>query len=234
MSEPDSSASPVQSGAGSRETGAGSRLARLRRDPFAWMLVIGLALVTLSVPLFRREPPAPAPIGDMPAWAFRDAGGRLTESASLAGRTYLFVLVSSACEASCARVGRDLARMEDLFARVEADVTIVTLDVTAADPAATRQFLARSGATAGAWLGLTSHGAAPQAPCDLVRATFAKLRRVQVPCERLHDLADDPHALLVDGQARIRACIRLDREGLDETFHRALAIVENRPVETTP
>jgi len=174
---------------------------QLKRDPFAWALVAGIVLVTLSVPFFRHEPPAPAPIADMPAWTLTDASGAVATSAALAGRTYVLVLTDPRCTGTCARIAGDLATMHEMFLKLEADVAIVRIDVAA-------------------------H---PDATCAFVKATFARLRRIQVPCERLHDLADDPHALIVDGQGRIRSIIRLDRPGLDETFHRALAVEENRP-----
>lgn len=207
-----------------------SRWRRWRRDPYLWAFLIGAAIVTLSVPFFRRVPPAPAPIADMPAWRLLDASGRVVDSASLRGRTYLLVLVDGACQGSCARVGRDLARMEKALREIRADVLIVTVDVGAGAGAAAgwTAFLERSGGQAEGWLAL---GADPAAACALAQQAFARVRGLNVPCERVHDLADDPHALIVDQDGRIRASIRLDREGLDETFHRSLAVLEKRLIE---
>lgn len=208
---------------------------RLKRYPFALAFVVGILLVTLSVPLFRREPGSPTPIGDMPPWSFVDEAGASVTSVSMAGRTHVLVLVSSTCEGSCARIGRDLALMESLFADVKANVAIVTVDISGADAAGVAAFRERSGGKRsaregqGGWIALS---AAPAAACTLAQESLARVRHIQVPCERLHDLADDPHALIVDGKGRIRACIRLDRDGLDETLHRSLAVVEDRPIET--
>ena len=207
-----------------------SRWQWLKRYPYASAFVVGIVLVTLSVPFFRRVPRAPAPIGTMPAWTFQDAAGHDVASTSLGGRTYLFVLTSATCEGSCARVGRDLALMQGLLAKVKADASIVSVDIGGGG-AALGSYLTRSGGQPEGWLAL---GGSPESACAVARASFAKVRRIELPCERLHDLTDDPHALIVDGQGSIRACIRLDREGLDEAFHRMLAVVENRPVEQAP
>lgn len=207
-----------------------SRLPRPLRNPYLLGFLVGAALVTASVPLFRSVPPAPAPIGDMPAWSLTDPTGRDVGSASLAGRTYVIVLAGSRCRGPCARARQELVRLSDRFAAVGAEMPIVVVEVDFDDAIAgirpRGDDLERP-----PWI---VAGGSRERTCALAQASFARIRGIRLACEQVHALAHDPHSLIVDGQGRIRASIRLDAAGLDETFHRGLAVLEKRPLAPAP
>ena len=198
------------------------------RNPYLWGFVVGAVLVTLSVPLLRRVPPAPAPIGVVPAWTLTDSTGARVGSAALAGRTHVLVLLDASCTTTCARTEGAVARAVRSFAEMGADVPVVTIDVGGADATALRALLASHGAPRG-WI--AAGGSAEQA-CALARGSFAAVRGIAVPCERMHDLAHSARALVVDGQGRIRASIDLEGDG-EELLHRSLAVLEDRPMAST-
>jgi cytochrome oxidase Cu insertion factor (SCO1/SenC/PrrC family) len=207
------------------------KLPKVLRDPFVIAFVVGAAVLTLSVPFFRRVPPAPAPIGAMPAWSFEDQDGRAVTSAGLGGRTYLLAMVSPTCGQACVRVGHDLAALESKLHEMKADVPLVVVSPVESTAVERAAFVASSGGDGATWRML---GGPPDATCALAQGSFARAAHVIVPCARVHDLAHDPHVLIVDGEGRMRASIKVDLEGLDEALHRSLAVLENRPIDTAP
>ena len=209
----------------SAEPGRLSRLPRPLRNPYVLGFLIGAALITASVPLFRRIPPAPAPIGEMPEWSLTDNEGHAVGSVTLAGRTYVIVLSGYRCTGPCARASRDLAALERRFSAVGVDLPVVMVHVDVVDPSALR------------WVDLEAEPSpwifaigSRDETCALAQASFARVRGIALSCDQVHALAHDPHALIVDELGRIRASIRLDASGLDEIFHRGLAVLENRPI----
>ena len=198
------------------------------KNPWILAFLVGAVLVTLTVPFFRHVPPAPAMTGSLPAWRLQDEAGRPLGSAELSGHVVVMAFVSQGCRSACERVGAGLASLSRRFDEVKAPVDIVVV-VIDSDPGAITP------ASRAAWASRVMPGASRlhvaggprQDTCPLVLAAFGA-RGKAAGCERLHALADQARLVLVDGQGHLRGDYGSDGLGLDETFHRALAVLENR------
>ena len=194
------------SGAATGQPG-GPVVGGIRRRPYLWGFLIGCAVVTAAAPLFRHVPDPPAVARTLPAWSARDTQGREISSRTLSGGVAVVALSASDCGAGCDRAVSGLAGLAARFQSAGARIEVVTFSLD--DP--------RSCEAAGELFAADDASSGTGGPEGQGNAT---------PCEQARRRAREGRLLILDALGRSRGTYASDAEGLDETFQRALAVLD--------
>lgn len=197
------------------------------RNPWIWGVLACLALPPLVRPLTRREPPAPAPIGQLPSFQLIDQDGRSFGTHELQGQVWIAGFFFTSCQSICPRLLQQMDRVADRYRDLEVPIRVVAISVDPETdtPARLKEAEARVGADADHWTFLTG-------PTDSVRALVTQGFMTEMGEKRANDagmldIAHTGRLAIVDGGGAIRGFYETDEQGLDEVFHRARHVLRD-------
>ncbi len=170
----------------------------VRRYPFIFLFILGVLLITMTQPCFRRIPAPPPKSGHLPEVALADALGRPIDRDTLRGEVWVVWLYDAACGAPCDGA---LGRFREMGATYDEDrlegVRLLSIVAGGApgDSGTPRILVAGAGAEAS--------------------ATLAAALGVPLPVPPPGRLA------IVDRDGDLRGAYAADTAGFDEVYNRA-------------
>jgi len=170
----------------------------VRRYPFVFLFIVGVLLLTLTRPCFRRIPAPPPKSGHLPEVALADASGRPIDASTLRGTVWVVWLYDAACGAPCDPALDRMREMAGLYEEDHLDA-IRLLSVVAGgapgDSGTPRLLVAGAGAEASAVLAAAFGVASPVPPPGRLA--------------------------IVDRDGDLRGTYAADKTGFDEVYNRA-------------
>lgn len=198
------------------------------RNPWLWGVLACLALPPAIRPLMRREPPAPAPIGQVPNFRLVDQDGKTFGSDELRGQVWIAGFFFTSCQSICPRLLADMDRVADRYRDLEVPIRVVAISVDPVTdtPEKLKEAEARVGPDPGRWTFLTG----PEADVrELVTKGFMTEMGEKVANDAgILDIAHSGRLAIVDGSLALRGFYATDEQGLDELFHRARHVLRDQ------
>jgi protein SCO1 len=187
--------------------------------PAVWTVFLA---AIIGFPLVRNAlvPPRPLPpvLGTIPAFEFVDQNGVPFSAGTLAGKPWVADFVFTRCPTVCPRMTEQLAALQS---RLGQNVHLVSfsVDPTFDTPARLRAFAAAHGANSPRWHFLTGESTSVQ---KAVTEGFKISLSHEGPEEDFLSIVHGVHAVLVDGQGRIRGYYdTTDPSALERLVHDA-------------
>ncbi len=196
------------------------------RSPWFWATVAGLITIPAIRPFLVYEPPPPRVTSFLPAFELIDATGESVSSADLQGRVWIAGLFSTRCRSVCPATIEALAKLDRRMR--DEGVEGVELFAVTIHPRSDRP--RRLAAYAG------THDVPDTV--HLLGGTADAVRRLVVegfgadplaPATGAVTLAHEGRLILIDRVGGIRGFYDTHTAGLDEVFHRARHVRDERP-----
>ena len=196
------------------------------RDPWVIGAIAAVVLLTLSRPLFVRQPPPPPAGAAIAAFELTDQHGQRFGTAELVGRTWVAALLPAEPTEKSQRALDGLLRLQEAWEGQGRELLLLAIAVEPGRQDA--ETLRRLGVERGADFSRLKFLSGPaDSTCGLVSA-FAEGAHAAAPCERSVELAQRGRLLLVDGDGRVRGLYPSDVLGVEEAHFRALAVLGSR------
>lgn len=185
------------------------------KDPFVLAFLVGITLVTLAAPRFRRIAPPPEVTGVLPAFRLADQSGVTVSNETIAGHVSLVGLVTVSQPDASRAVVAGLSQLQPRFGMARARVETLLIDLDGSDAATRQAWLQGLGPEAAGWRVLAGDGA-----CALAAEAFAAPPAASA-CDRALGAAKDARLALVDAAGQVRGQ-HGSQATLYETFERTL------------
>ncbi len=202
----------------------------LLRNPWFYFALILIAIITVSRP-FLRHVAEPLPIiKTIPSFEFVSQKGEVFGSAQLAGKPYVVSFIFTRCQTACPLISQRFAELQKQFDYGRLPVRLVSFSV---DPAFDRPTVL--GSYAGnynqnpeIWTFVTSRTESESTGyLTFIESAFGVAVGDGTTAERqtAMDIAHSEKLLLVDAYGQLRGVFSATPEGLNEIFHRSVALM---------
>lgn len=200
----------------------------LRRNPFVWAFLLGIATLTAMRPLLRHIPEPPPVVGDVPPFTLVDQDGRRFGKDDLLGRVTIANVFCTRCGTADQAVIEGMRRIEDAYKERAIDriaLLSISSDPAVDTPAHLREYARSVGADPDRWTFLTGDVDEARAlAADLFTRSAANAADTaprQAATRRDASEARGRPLVLIDQRGRIRGRYAADEMGLDEVYNRA-------------
>jgi protein SCO1/2 len=191
----------------------------------------GLVTITAMRPFLIHRPPPPPVIAQLPAeFALIDQNGDPFTPASMQGEVYVVGFMFTRCPSLCPQITAAMQRFETALEDGGIDEHVrllsVSIDPEYDTPEKLREYADAYGITQSNWTLVT---AADEAETEAFVVGGFKLAigdKTEVE-PGVYDIAHSSKLALVDREGGIRGVYSIEPEGLEELYHRALAIVRD-------
>lgn len=189
----------------------------------------GLVTITAMRPFLIHRPPPPPVIATLPAqFSLIDQDGEPFTPASMQGEVYVVGFMFTRCPSLCPQITAAMQRFATALADggIEDRVRLLSVSVDPAHdtPAQLREYADAYGLDLDHWTLVTASDPAQIESFVVDGFRLAVGERTQVE-PGVYDIAHSSKLALVDREGGIRGVYSIDPEGLEELYHRALAIV---------
>jgi protein SCO1/2 len=200
-----------------------------------WIWYIGIAagllMITAVRPFLIHRPPLPEAIGSVPAqFSAVDQDGAAFGPEALRGRVWVVGFVFTRCPSLCPQITRAMASFRDALERggLQDDVSLlsVTVDPDYDTPERLRAYADAHGIEGAGWR-LIRVGDPAATEAFVVGGFRVAIGEPTAVAPGVFDIAHSSKLALVDRHGAIRGFYSIDEEGLEELFHRALAVVRD-------
>ena len=173
-----------------------------------------MATITMLRPCTRYVPEPPAATGTLPAWSLATADGKPFGSVDLAGSVYVLGLYAEHGGEASDAVLRALGQLQDRYTKAQSPVKVVAARVGDGPLADLVRAATAMRAERPRWTFVGGGDAAA------IGKSFDALHGEVHPAPWEHGVA------IVDGDGACRGFYGTSDDGIDETFHRSLRVVD--------
>lgn len=202
----------------------------LLSNPWFYFALILMAIITFTRP-FLRHVAQPLPIIKViPQFEFVSQDGSVFGSAQLSGKPYVASFIFTRCQTACPLISQRLAELQKQFADGGLPVRLVSFSV---DPSYDRPEVLRSFAgnykqNPKVWNFVTSRSESESSGyLGFIESAFAVAVSDGSNSEpqTAMNIAHSEKLLLVDASGQLRGVFSATPEGLEEIFHRSVALM---------
>jgi protein SCO1/2 len=202
----------------------------LLRNPWFYFALILIAIITVSRPFLRRVAEPLPIIKAIPSFEFVSQKGEAFGSAQLAGKPYVASFIFTRCQTACPLISQRLAELQKQFDDGRLPVRLVSFSV---DPSYDRPtVLGTYGGNYNqnpeVWTFVTSRTESESTGyLAFIESAFGVAVGDGTSAERqtAMDIAHSEKLLLVDASGQLRGVFGATPEGLNEIFHRSVALM---------
>lgn len=191
----------------------------------------GVFMVTVMRPFLIHRPPPPPVIAQLPAeFSLVDQDGAPFTPASMAGEVYVVGFMFTRCPSLCPQITAAMQRFETALEDGGIDDRVrllsVSIDPEYDTPEKLREYAAAYDIDQDNWTMVTATEPAQTERFVVDGFKLAIGDKTEVE-PGVYDIAHSSKLALVDKKGGIRGVYSIDPEGLEELYHRALAIVRD-------
>ena len=199
----------------------------LQRHIWTIGIVFGLVLITGLRPFLIERPEPPPVYAQMPAFSLIDQEGAPFTEADMRGTVWVVGFVFTRCVTLCPPVSQAMVRMQEHLERSkmspEVKLLTITVDPKFDTPEVLRGYADKIGADLSSWRMVT--GDLEAITALVVDGFKLAVGERQEKAPGIFDIAHSSKLALVDRNGGIRGVYSTDDAGLEELYHRAIAVL---------
>lgn len=203
----------------------------LWKNPFLWAALIGMIGLPLMRPYLRRVPAPPPVINALPEFSLTDQNGKPFSLQSMKGKVTVVDLFFTRCPSICLQLTHYMKRLAKRLERSRSPVRLLSISVDPEfdTPARLRAYGKKYGIGWKRWSLLTGK---KQVVHALVKKGFLTALGKKTKRAGVLDIAHSGKLILVDQRGNVRGYYKASPLGVDEVFHRAKHVLNQRLVES--
>lgn len=201
---------------------------------YIWWIggALGLIMITAIRPFMIHRSPPPPVISQIPDFAMLDQDGETFGSEDMDGQVWIVGFIFTRCPSQCPAISKAMVDFQSQLsrARIDDEVSLlsISVDPTYDSPEVLKGYAQSLGADEANWRFVTA-GEDEDGMENLVVGGFkVAVGEMQDDPKGAMDIAHSSKLALVDRFGGVRGMYSIDSEGLNELFHRTLAVIRVR------
>lgn len=193
---------------------------------------LGLLMITLIRPFMIHRAPPPPVISQIPEFEMLDQDGEGFGLDDMDGQVWIVGFIFTRCPSQCPAITSAMVNFQSQLsrARIDDEVSLlsITVDPTFDSPEVLKDYAANVGADESNWRFVTAGEDEDGMENVVVGGFKVAVGEMEEDPKGALDIAHSSKLALVDRFGGVRGMYSIDSEGLNELFHRTLAVIRVR------
>ncbi len=197
----------------------------VRRNIWYIGAALGILVITGTRPFLVKRPDPPPIIATVPDFELVDQDGKPFAKQDMQGDVWVVGFIFTRCQSLCPPISAAMVRFQEHLLRSQFDdvqMLTITVDPDYDKPEVLKAYAEKLGAEESQWRFIT--GSKEDIEALVVGGFKLAIGEVEEESPGVFDIAHASRLALVDRQGNVRGLYRTDDEGLEELYHRILAV----------